>query len=220
MRILVVAKGEERVPYYERAVLQQGHQPHVAKDLNDVPAILARFPFSGVILDMPTIIRAGGAKSEAMGLIERFPVLRLRWNAQERSFTVLSGDDEGDGHEVVAHFLAGPCAAFDPRAVRRERRILATPHVLVSTSSTFPPESTEKTFAKDISPAGAFVFSAREWTQGQHCYLRLADRPEEPPAPAVVARVVPWGGGVGVPGVGLEFQTMTPSLRKHIEALD
>jgi hypothetical protein len=207
MRILILAKDtEEAAPY--RAVLQtlrvEAHEVH---DTQAALEALREKPFNGVLIDMPTLLRmAGKGRNELQNILSLYPCLHAR---PDKQTGIIILGQEGDPHENVRRFIETRCKNFSPRTIRRDARLDVHFNILMSTSALFTPQTTVKTCTMNISVLGCFVFSVAVWQPDTQVWIQFVDLEDKTPVVAKVCQVQRWGKGCKIPGVGLEFLSLT-----------
>lgn len=216
MRILIIARDSKEAAPYIRIVQTAGADYHVASDNPSALRLLQEAPFNGVLIDMPTLLRMGGkGRGELQNTLALYPTLHARPD-RHTGLAVLG--HEGDPEEAIRHFLSDKCATFSPRTARRDNRVNLHYNILLSTSALFPPQTTIKTITMNISTLGCFVFLIADWNIGTQVWLQFIDLKDKTPIVAHVCQTQRWGKGFKIPGIGLEFSTISKVQIAELQA--
>ncbi|MEG6550248.1 PilZ domain-containing protein [Desulfocurvibacter africanus] len=238
LRVLLLAEYGERRNRYEQALAERGVDIACVAGLDEMCVSLARRPCSGLLLDVPTLMRASCESNmqvaEAMAI---FPVLRLNWDHTQDVMRCLFYGPSGAGHSLD-DFLRIHAAAFHPRLLRRDPRQTCILHVELVREAKQGYWPAERTAVLSLSKSGCFVFTTAAWLPGDIAWLTIPSL-GIPALRAVCRRVVPWRGdalgpqpwpgqdrdspmgkaGGLVPGIGLSFNDITPTQRAALDVL-
>lgn len=217
MRVLLVSAPGVAREKYEDALHQRGVDFDAASSLAELNDKLSTSPYNGILVDVPTMIRAGAEeKNLTNDLLDLFPALRLSWDADESRIRAMYYGSTGQIGDSLDDFLEVQAASFAARTVRRcGRKDLALCVELQSE----PGGNPEKTAVLNLSRAGCFVVSGQSWNEGQPVLLSFPDLSDATPIRTVCRRVAPWGPGRCLPGIGVRFDAMTPDQRRELTAI-
>jgi hypothetical protein len=73
-----------------------------------------------------------------------------------------------------------------------------------------------RTVTMDVSSNGCFLFSSARFQLGGRVWLRIIDLYEKTPISGIVRHKLKWGEAMVVPGIGIEFETITESQRQSL----
>ncbi len=217
--LLVAAPGEAREAY-ERELRRVG----VSFDALDSPAGLrgpvAERPFNGLLLDLATWIRCPAQKRGPLqGVLERFPVLRLLYNPEQGGMRgVTLGGTVQQARDLEA-FLLEQCAGFTPRSFRMAERQAAICNVLTLEQPDQPPAEGQRAVTRNVSEAGCFLISCRDFAQGQQLWLVFKELADHEPIAATVRWTQPWGEAMRLPGAGVSFDSLSENQQRALRAL-
>ncbi|MFV0422190.1 PilZ domain-containing protein [Oleidesulfovibrio sp.] len=216
MHILVIAKDSNEAAPYIRILEKAQAKYHIAHDNPAALQLLREIPFHGVLIDMPTLLRMGGkGRHDLQNVLALYPTLHAR--PDKNSGLAVLGHD-GNPEEAILHFLTDKCASFSARTARRENRVDIHYNILLSTSPLFPPQSTVKTITMNISILGCFVFLTADWQVDTQVWLQFVDLKDKTPIVAKTTQVQRWGKGFRVPGIGLEFISVSDEQVAELQA--
>jgi Tfp pilus assembly protein PilZ len=220
LRLLLVAcPGEARDRYAAEleSLKIQGVCFDTACTLDELRRALAETRYSGVLLDVPTLIRSSEAeKSLVNKVLEVFPALHLSYDPDDACIrSMFYGPGERVAHSM-ATFVETEASRFQARTFRRNRRLDMAWSVALASAA--EPDKEERAVIVNLSPDGCFIITASDWHEGQELLLRLPALSDQEPIRSVCRRIVPWGEGRRLPGIGVRFETMNNAQRQEIEA--
>lgn len=220
--VLAAAPGAARQAYLE-ALWALGAEVEVLDSPRDVLAAVISNDFQGLVLDTPTLIRDKAFDRRILTQLEGvFPVMRLRYD-QTGGICGVSGQQGPGQDEPLSCFIQSTCRLFRPRALRGiERTALSLPVYVYESPQAGPCgclEGGEKTATLNLSLRGCFVFSVTPREQGTPLWLVFADFEDQTPVPSRVSWSCAWGAARKIPGVGLEFLSLTPGQESQLASL-
>jgi len=214
--LLVVAPGKAREAYLRRL----GRLPAVWDAVDSVDSLetsLQDTPYNGLLLDVPTMIRASTAqKAKVLALLEYYPVLRLSYRAPVDEIHGLADGRTALRTHTLEEFIGGDCLRFPPRAVRAFKRCHLVFNVLLLDRPEQPLAEGEKTFTVDVSESGCFVASVRPPECGRPLSAVLCDLADQTPIPLEVRWRVLWGETMRTPGFGAKFLSLTGAQKTEL----
>lgn len=179
---------------------------------------LVREAYSGLLVDLPTLIKAPHAdKCMVRKDMELYPVLRLRYDEGERKVRGLFYGQESPDGDVVAQFIRQELGAVSPRLLRASPRRKLNFNALVCRGDVFDPENALRTVTLDVSRGGCFLVTCEEFPPGAEICLRFLELGDPAPMRAVLRRRVEWGKSMAVPGIGVEFLDLSEEQRKALD---
>ena len=217
--LLVAAPGEAR-DACERELVRVG----VSYDALDSPADLrgpvAERLYNGLLLDLATWIRCPAQKrSTLQGVIERFPVLRLLYNPEQGGLRgVTLGGTVQQARDMEA-FLLEQCAAFPARSFRMAERQSAICNVRILERPDQPEAEGLRAVTSNVSEAGCFLISCRDFAAGQQLWLAFTDFDSHEPIAATVRWLRPWGESMRLPGAGVSFEALNEKQQRALRSL-
>ncbi len=139
-------------------------------------------------------------------MLDAYPVAKVQAARSEKNVRIISAGKCA----TIEDFIRDDCLHFEARLFRYiERKTIKLP-ILLSFSRRSNEDNAEKTFTVNISPGGAYVFTAGEWEVDDRVWIRLLDSDCEIPAIAGEIRWgIPWGEKVVIPGVGIRFKEVS-----------
>ena len=219
-RILIVVKEDEARAAYEEALCSVGVAYDVAQSFNDVLRLSIDNAYSGLVIDILTLIRSSKEeKLIAYDCINFYPSVRVKWDTRQKTMNLSPLEQSGsaDKETTLGYFIESRCKTFTARSLRRFPRKESFLSLLLSGCCDFPDDDTLKTFTANISLGGAFVHTTQSFAKGQTVWLRFVEMSPEP-IEAVVCWQIKWGGCRSIPGIGVSFvfrsQEQAEELRK------
>jgi Tfp pilus assembly protein PilZ len=205
-RILMVVKEAEARAAYEEALRRVGVGYDVAGSFDEVLRLSTDNAYSGLIIDILTLIRSSKEeKLIAYDCLNFYPSLRVKWDARQKCMNLspLEQSFSADAATTLDIFIESRCRSFAARSLRRHNRKEAVLALLLSSCRDCPEAQSLKSF--NISQGGAFVHSTDPFAKGDTVWLRFRELPDQP-VRAVVCWRIEWGACRSIPGIGVRFE--------------
>jgi CheY-like chemotaxis protein len=221
IKVLVLAGNPETRQIFRMALETLGAPCDVAHSVSEMRQKLLRTPFNGVILDVLTTVRASQKeKLFIQEISELYPTLRVRWDSRTRRIRGLVLGRALDRDDPVGDFLEKHCRSWPARTCREDRRLPFHFNALLNRDGEFREEQAEKTVTLDLSEGGCFLISSRSWQKGEIARVRFLELSDPAPIRVEIRRCRPWGKGMEVPGIGVQFEGIRPGqlreIRRHL----
>ncbi len=214
IHILLISNNAKESEIYESAIRDLDAKVTAVTSLKGLNEEIKNLFFNGVVMDMPTKIMALKNDREFIyTTLRKFPVAHLTLGKETGKIRLFyPGQPPG---ATLKDFIDGECRTFAPSRLAQHIRKVLHFNVLLSRD----PEMVdcEKTISVDVSEGGCFIFSAQEWARGDMVWLKILELAHHDPIAARVRRFVRWGEVMQVPGIGLQFDEMTPWQRRELE---
>jgi hypothetical protein len=117
---------------------------------------------------------------------------------------------------LLEDLIREACWDSPARKLRSEERKPLHYNVLLSTTSEFDPRTLIRTVTMDVSSNGCFLFTSARFQLGGRVWLRIVDLYDKSPISGIVRHKRKWGEAMVVPGIGIEFETITESQRQSL----
>jgi hypothetical protein len=169
--------------------------------------------FSGVVLDMKTVLRASPVEKNFLRdvLEGQLPIGKFNRPTGQGGLDAVA---EKILQTQWDSFLA-ECQSFNPRGVRTYPRRNCILKVQLCPDGEWDTEKSFRTFTADISSGGCFIASTDTWGKSTMVSFLLGDSKD--PIRAKVAWLRPWGSSIWqMPGLGVEFESLTATQRLAI----
>ncbi|WP_161781637.1 PilZ domain-containing protein [Desulfohalovibrio reitneri] len=214
--VLVAEDGPARLAYLS-ALETLGAAFSTVEDLGEMRGLLAETPVSGLLVDVPTLVKAPpGEKRLLHYLLEHFPVLRLRFDDTEQTIHGLFHGRVGPGTDILRDFLALEADAFAPRTLRAAGRDDVHFNVLVSRSPDM--DNPVRAVTTNVSPGGCFISTCDDCLQVERLWLRVSELSDGTPIEVSVRWRQPWGVRQAIPGIGVAFVNMTSAQAEELDS--
>ena len=217
-RVLMVVKETEARGAYEEALRKVGVEYDLAGSFSDVLTLSVEKAYSGLIIDILTLIRSSKEeKTIAYDCINFYPSLRVKWNPGPKTLDPapleqgLSPDTE-----ALRRFIEQRCRTFTPRTLRKFNRKDTFLSALLSTSGDCRIEQSLKTFTVNISRGGAFVHTTAPSSKNDVVWLHFPEAAGGGPVKGTVCWQVPWGSSRSIPGIGVRFRFSSAEQEEQI----
>lgn len=213
--VLLVSRSASRTQLYREALDARGISCLAISELKEVALLASGTPLSGILLDMPVLIKASpGDKTVTEDILKALPSAYLNIAPATDSIKLLTANDTQGIAKSVDEF-AELCKGFTPRLVRpKDRYPLHLQALLMTTAQ----DSPERTVTLNVSPKGCFLFSANpEWQLEQQVSIQFIDLADTAPVIATICWLRLWGTGKHhIPGIGVNFTTISESQQAQI----
>ena len=169
---------------------------------------------SGVIIDLPLVLKSTDTERIWLGIIEGiFPSIRVNWNP-DVGFRTLYHNISKSGEENQIAFIED-CHNFKPRALRKDVRQEIHFNVLFW-SMEETDEKAQRAYTLNISPGGLFVCTCYPSSQNSFVWVHLRELDQQP-VKVLVKWKLAWGEAMCVPGFGGSFSDLEPALTEKLE---
>ncbi|WP_320007921.1 PilZ domain-containing protein [Maridesulfovibrio sp.] len=216
--LLIAAPGESRGAYLQ---VLQGFDVEcdVAESLHDVVREHSKVKYSGFLIDIPTLLRSSAAdKAEANLLSDNFPVMRLSHKSADGIRCIPTGKFSGHG-STLAEFFKESCQNFTARSLRGTKRANKVLNVLLNRDINSKNSHMEKSVALNFSEEGCFLYSVSRWRKGDTLWIAIMELNDKTPIKSEVQWAVPWGVKSQMPGIGVNFLSLSEDQADQIEAI-
>jgi len=220
VRVLLICHDQAALAEYQKALTEMDIAFDSVFTLAALESRLIEKQYNGLLLDLETMSRAAPSEKDiAKDLLDLFPVIRLRWDAEKHKIRTIFYGEFGDGTLELADFLEQHCKPFKKRSIRRCVRRPIHFNVLACSDREFAPATVRWTNTIDVSEDGCFLYAGEDWAGCEEVWLKVQELGEEPAILGHVRWATPWGTALQLPGVGLEFDEITSSQREEIKKL-
>lgn len=217
--VLLVCRSASRSQLYRAVMDRKGVACLMVTSLKEVNALAAGTAFSGLLLDMPVMVKATPSERLALEDLQRaLPCAYLNIAPASDSIKLMMVNDLQGTAATIEEF-AELSTRFPARCVAPKDRITLHLHTLLqSAAATSPPE---QTVTLDLSPGGCFLFSVDPSLQtGAQLSLQFIGLNDPAPINAAVCWRNPFGTpGKPGPGVGAKFVQISPAQREQLMEL-
>ena len=212
-RLLLLAQPGEACSCYETALHGIGVLVDTVASIDTFFNAVTHFAYNGIVVDIPTKIKAlSDHKDLVNSILGRFPVIQVNIDRNSgRIRALLYGHHERTG--CLENLVRETCWHSQPRKLRAEERKPLNYNVLLSTTHQFDSRTLIRTVTIDVSSNGCFLFSSARFQVGQRVWLRIIDLYDKTPISGIVRHKRKWGEAMVIPGIGVEFETISESQR-------
>lgn len=214
--VLLVSRSASRTQVYREALDVLGISCLAIAELKEVAVLASGTPLSGVLLDMPVLIKATpGDKTAAEDILKALPSAYLNIAPATDAIKLLTANDTQGIAKSIDEF-AELCKGFTPRMVRPKDRYPL--HLQALLSTTQAQDSPERTVTLNVSSRGCFLFTANPELQlEQQVSIQFIGLDDTTPVTATICWLRLWGTGKHhVPGIGVNFTTLSESQQAQI----
>jgi Tfp pilus assembly protein PilZ len=220
VRLVFVVEERVAVAPYLDAVRSEADAVTVVATVDELFPLMAREAFNGILLDVPTLVRATSAeKASLYDLLQVFPTLRVKWDPRSETVRALFYDRVPGPEAGLGSFVRQVCAHFSARIIRLRDRISVHLNVMVSEIPSFSHEGVMRTVSLNLSHGGCFLITSDPWPQGTRLWLRMLELADQAPIAVEVRWRKPWGVSPGIAGAGVRFLELTDGQRDEVVEL-
>ena len=216
--VLLVSRSASRTQVYREALDALGVSCLAISELKEVPVLAAGTPLSGILLDMPVLIKSTpGDKIAAEDILKALPSAYLNITPATDTIKLLTADATQGIAKSFDEF-AELCKGFAPRMVRPKDRYPLHLQALLATPGQ---ESPEQTVTLNVSPKGCFLFSTNpDFQLEQQVEIKFIGLKDTTTITATIRWLRRWGTNKHqVPGIGVCFHALTESQFTQITRL-
>jgi len=213
--VLLVSRSASRTQIYREALDARGISCLAISELKEVAILASGTPLSGVLLDMPVLIKASPTdKTATEDILKALPSAYLNIAPATDSIKLLTANDTQGIAKSIDEF-AELCKDFTPRMVRpKDRYPLHLQALLMTTAQ----DSPERTVTLNVSPKGCFLFSSNPELQlEQQVSIQFIGLADTTPVIGTICWLRHWGTSKHhIPGIGVTFTTISDTQQAQI----
>ena len=222
MKLVLICKEGEARQAYLNEIDAIGVDVDVVSSCSEFLNTKAMNSYQGLMVDLVTQMKMSGEeKSIAKDMLEFYPTLQLKWDAQSGSIRNIScgkraTSDTIDEFISIREFISRECQAFEARAIRQSMRKMVHFNVLLSTDEIMDEKNMERTITINMSKSGCFMFSGRVWRKHLTVWFIMHDLKDKTPVSGDIRWSVEWGKRRVIPGIGIRFKQIKPSQMEEL----
>ncbi len=215
-KIILVCEDNEEKNTYLDALESLTVSVETVSSFKSLEGLLLEDPYHGVMVDLKTKIRAMQNEKElAYQILNKYPVVQLRIDEETGEIRTLS-DGKSRHDETLEEFIEADCRRFEARAIRSSPRVKYHFNALLSKNEKYSEDNSERTITFNVSKGGCFIISCREWKLKQQVSFRIKDIEDPAPITGDVRWYKPWGKSVGIPGIGVQINSIKESQLQEV----
>jgi Tfp pilus assembly protein PilZ len=222
IKILIVANGVEATHEYKRALSNLASEYDAAETFYEAQSRAKETAYNGMLFDLVTLVRSSKEeKLIAYSLINLFPVIRVKYEKRSREIKLAPLEESlsTDPQTALQLFIEDKCQSFPARFLSRYQRVEAFLHVLLCPTDQFSESGSAQTFTVNISRGGAFLHATQPFQRGDTVWLQFKELADPAPIKTRVCWRIEWGSeSRSIPGIGVEFETLSESQREEIHS--
>lgn len=209
-RVLLIAEGGLARSAYVERLRDLDVEVDCISSPDEMTGALIDAPYSGLLIDVPTMIRCEGVdKNRITRIMDRFPVLRLMYNPKFGGIRGLAQGGTIRDNRDLSDFVLGECVPFSPRSIRVSRRKDIHFNVRLMEDADQHVSEAEQTVTINVSEHGCFVYSISDWKVNNMAWLVVSEFEDKTPIELKVRWRRGWGESMHMPGIGASFESMS-----------
>ena len=218
-KIILISTGREAIQAYQSAVGKISDvEIDAVESFADLYMALKGINYHGVMIDSVANMKATNTEKELIRRIqEAFPIILVKLEDREKVqvFPYSKLKDQ----LTLEEFVLKQCSSTQARMLRSHSRKNIALNVILSREGVFTEKNAIRTTTINISKGGCFIYSADAWRVSENVWFILNDLRDKTPVSGIINRYCEWGTSLRFPGIGLEFQYITPGQRKELSHL-
>lgn len=214
--VLLVCRSASRSQLYRTVLDNKGVACLMVTSLKEVQALAAGTGFSGLLLDMPIMVKATPAERQTLDDLQRaLPCAYLNIAPVTDTIRLMMVNDLQGTATSIEEF-AKLSAQFPPRLVIPKDRVTLHLHTLLLPDDTSA--APVPTVTLDVSVGGCFLFLTAPLPEaGSQLSLQLISLDDPAPIMATVCWCNPFGApGKAGPGIGVRFDLISPAQQEQL----
>ena len=217
--LLVSGPGKARTAY-EKALKELEVAYDVIEGFEDIEGHLTETPYNGLLLDVPTTIHSTvSGKAKMHALLERYPVLRVIYDAGSDDIRGLAFGHTVREGRPLKDFVYKVCPNFVPRSIRVDIRKEVAMSVYVLDHPEMDLAKAKKSVLFNICNNGCFLFSTELIPEETVLWLKIVGNEVLDLVKTEVRWCEPWGEAGKIPGLGLAFKDLSDSEAGEVNRL-
>jgi hypothetical protein len=210
IKLILVCKEGPAKQAYLREASSIGIEVESVATFGDLFKAMITNAYHGVMIDLVTSVKASREeKGIAQEILDVFPLIQLRWDADTNSIHTISTGSTTPGNSL-AHFVARECQLFQPRAVRLNVRKNIHFNVLIFRQEDGTQNHPEKSITVNISKNGCFLYSCQDWSGASDVWFVITELTDKTPIQGEIRWRQPWGKTMSIPGIGISITRILP----------
>jgi Tfp pilus assembly protein PilZ len=216
IRVLLIAQDDNARQEYLSVLGKCAVQVFVSESFQDLSGEICSQSYHGIFLDLHTKMKAIYKNKDLVyGLVENFPVCQLKINDQTGEIDCFHHSQKcGD---TMLDFINNECRKFVPRTIRSDTR--KDMHLNVILYKDKDGAQPEFSATINISKGGCFVFSTHEREIGDKVWIQIMELTDNELISGQIRHVARWGESMRIPGIGVEFRSISASQVEEISNL-
>lgn len=213
IRILLIVQDPKAEEKYLEALKAEEVQVFVSPTLIDFSEEICRHTYHGIFLDLSTKMKAlRHSKNYIYGLQEKFPICQLKYDETQDQIKCITSSSEPVNGPL--DFVRKVCGHFVPQPIRSNvRKAVHLDALLYRKAEDTEPE---RSVTMDICQGGCFLFSTGLWELDNNVWIQFLDLDDSSLILGEIRSVVLWGESHGIPGIGVEFKSISPAQVEEI----
>ncbi len=214
--ILLVTRNEVRRDIYQEALASLGMDFLTTEDLKEVTTLAARTSLSGILLDMPVMIKAAAhIKNSLQDILNAIPSAYLNILQGTRDIKLLIATGTRGQARNLEEFSA-LCRSFEPRTVKPKDRY----PVHLQTEFEYN-NRVEQSVTLDLSYNGCFLFSTnQDYLLKEKVKIVFKGFNDTTPISSTICWIRLWGNELlSGPGLGVKFEQLSVSQSEQLSEL-
>ncbi|MDD2388627.1 MAG: PilZ domain-containing protein [Desulfobacterales bacterium] len=205
IRVILAARPGEPTEIYLDAIKKFGILIDIVHSIKALHDSLLETAHNGILIDLPILIKSPITEKKFLStIIDQFPIMQLNYDAVKNEIhSLYYGKTKGD--VSLDAFVRTECRSFPARKMRSALRKNVHLNVTVWYKTSPPPYDTEKTVTLDISKGGCFIITSTARQIDSDIEFVIQELSEQSPISGRIRRIIPWGEGMQLPGIGVEF---------------
>lgn len=213
--ILVCHKGENQAAYL-KALELAAIEVCVVEGFSEGQDVAIEEPVSGLLVDLKTkVLMSQSEKDVARTVMDVYPTAHLTLDKDSGEVRALAFGGDGGG-KTVEDFVNAFVKPFPPRRMRRHPRYSLHYNLLISRFAQVAPAVAERAVTLDVSFGGCCILTPYDWAKGDSVFVMFQELQQDKPVRTVVKWVKPWGKGLVLPAIGVEFQDAPGDLLESL----
>ncbi len=219
-KIILISNRQEVTQAYQRAVEKISDvEIDTVESFADLYMALKGIHYHGVMIDLAVNTRATNAEKELIRRIkEAFPTILVKQGCSGEEVRVFPYGQLKE-HLTLRDFILRECSSIQARMLRSHPRKNVTLNVILSRDNVFTEKNTVRATTINLSKGGCFIYSVEEWSISDNVWFIVNDLRDKTPVLGMIKRYCEWGTSLRFPGIGLEYQYITPAQRKELSHL-
>ena len=204
--VVVIAQSSEAQSCYMNALKAYPLRITIVETFSKLYEELRNNATSAIMIDVITKMRAPSQDRELVqDILEVYPVLQLRFNINEKTFSALYYG-QTTGESSLDAFIKNECMSTTPRTIRLDPRKELCFNILFSKSQVFSQESLGQGQTVNVSTSGCFLQTTQSAQIDEVVWIVFKELSDRTPIAAKIRRIVKWGEKMSPCGWGLTFE--------------
>lgn len=218
LHLIVAADCENLRARIQKEISSLGHECEAVAGIGDLYHRLQETCFNGLLIDLPTSIRAENSEKVLLYELQQFfPILRIKWDEKHQQLRCQRYGGLAGSNLSVESFIDLHCQSFPARRIRKEKRLALHLNALLCCHPEFPDGMVERSSTLNVSPSGCALLTTQDWQNLERIWIKILELDDQTPMEVEIRWRTLWGTPRVLPSIGVKFIVLTDNQKRQLQ---